>query len=119
MYGELVTYKELIDPDFCTNVDQSVVTQICIEGNPLQGEVCSDLNYDYVMDLVYDYDLLCGYTDTEGNTKTPAGDVCNAWADVCTEGVPSVTSMCSADYERIPWDALSYIADFDLYDICW
>lgn len=31
------------------------------------------------MDLVYDYDILCGYTDTEGNTKTPAGDVCNAW----------------------------------------
>ena len=27
--------------------------------------------------------------------------------------------MCTADYESIPWDALSYIKDFDLYDICY
>lgn len=42
MYGELVTYKELIDTDFCTNVDQTVVDTICLEGNPLRDQVCSD-----------------------------------------------------------------------------
>lgn len=62
--------------------------------------------------------ILCGETDDSGATATSkAEEVCAAWADVCTNGIPSVASMCGTAMTAIPYDALP--SDFDIYDICW
>ena len=34
------------------------------------------------------------------------------WADMCINGIPQITDMCTADYSTVP-------ADVELWDVCW
>ena len=64
-------------------------------------------------------DVLCGFTDDDGTQYPgPASLVCQAWDDVCYNGIPDIDYMCnSLQYtDELP-DAI-YDLDFDLWDIC-
>lgn len=76
-----------------------------------------DETYDYVMD----YDVLCGYTDDLGNVvESETQPVCDSWADMCINNVPSVEYMCENIYDAPDafFDTFN-VEGMDAFDFCW
>lgn len=75
-------------------------------GMPYAGEICA--LSDYLEDDWYMPEILCDTVDEDGNTVTSlASGLCNAWQDVCTNSIPSPSTMCNTMMSAVPWDSLA------------
>ena len=90
---------------------------------PYKGEICAFRDDATLGPILSDYaslDNLCGYTDEDGNAvDSRTQPVCDAWADACTNNIPSITYMCN-NVHLVPDDVVAIFASWEdsIYEFC-
>ena len=93
---------------------------------PYKGEICafrdaSDLG-PILADFVLNFEYLCdNWIDEEGNEEVSQTQlICDLWSDVCTNDIPSVTTVCSEPL-NIPTDVVEAYEERggSIYDFCY